>query len=122
MRSDINCITDFATCQTSVLEEIVDHPELLSLPYRARTWAHYSDPSGAFVAGVWEGEACSERFVAEHEEFCHILQGTVRLTDAQGASRTFGPGSQFTIAAGFSGLWENLGTVRKAYVTWAPAG
>lgn len=120
MPPGIDCVIDFATSSVSALEETIDHPDLLSPPYRARTWQHYSDPSGTFVAGVWEGGACIEKFVAEHEEFCHILQGTVRLTDEQGNAKVFGPGSQFTIAAGFRGLWENLGMVRKAYVTWAP--
>lgn len=120
MQPGIEQITDFASNPIPPLEETIDHADLLSPPYQSRTWVHYSDPSGAFVAGVWEGGACIEKFVAEHEEFCHILQGTVRLTDEQGNAKTFGPGSQFTIAAGFHGLWENLGTVRKSYVTWAP--
>lgn len=121
MSLDIHSVTDFSACATEPLVETIDHPDLLSPPYESRTWVHYQDPSGAFVAGVWEAGSCVEKFVAEHEEFCHILLGTVRLTDEQGNTREFGPGGQFTIAAGFRGLWENLGTVRKTYVTWAPA-
>ncbi|MGB4075131.1 cupin domain-containing protein [Pseudomonas sp.] len=120
MNPSIDCIIDFATSQALPMEETIDHPDLFSPPYQAKTWTHYSDPSGVFAAGVWEAESCIEKFVAEHEEFCHIIQGSVRLTDEQGYAKTFGPGSQFTIAAGFRGLWENLGLVRKAYVIWTP--
>ncbi|WP_277538186.1 cupin domain-containing protein [Pseudomonas baetica] len=44
-----------------------------------------------------------------------MLEGTVRLTDAEGISRTFGPGDSFVVASGFQGIWENLTTVRKVY-------
>lgn len=121
MKLGIDSVIDFATSPATPVLETIDHPQLFSPPYQARTWTHYQDPSGAFVAGIWEAGACIEKFVAEHEEFCHILLGTVRLTDEQGQAKEFGPGSQFTIAAGFRGLWENLGTVRKAYVTWGSA-
>lgn len=121
MNQSIDCIIDFAASQALPVEEVVDHPDLLSAPYRATTWTHYSTPGDAFAAGIWEAQSCIEKFVAEHEEYCHILQGSVRLTDQQGHSRTFGPGSHFTIPAGFSGLWENLGNVRKAYVIASPA-
>jgi uncharacterized cupin superfamily protein len=46
---------------------------------------------------------------------CHILEGTVRLTDADGVAKTFGPGHSFVVAAGFKGTWENITPVRKVY-------
>jgi uncharacterized cupin superfamily protein len=117
MNQSIDSVIDFAHSPALPVSEQVDHPDLLSAPYRAITWTHYSNASEAFCAGIWEATACCEKFVAAHEEYCHILQGSVRLTDQQGRAKTFGPGSHFTIPAGFSGLWENLDTVRKAYVT-----
>jgi uncharacterized cupin superfamily protein len=39
----------------------------------------------------------------------------VRLTDAEGVARTFGPGDSFVVASGFQGTWENLTPVRKVY-------
>lgn len=116
MNLTIDNIIDFAHSQAQPVSELVDHPDLLSQPYRATTWTHYSTPGEAFSAGIWEAPACVEKFIAEHEEYCHIIQGSVRLTDQLGRSKTFGPGSHFTIPAGFSGIWENLATVRKAYV------
>ena len=46
---------------------------------------------------------------------CHILDGQVRLTDADGQLQEFGPGDSFVVAAGFSGTWENLTHVRKVF-------
>ena len=121
MNLNIDSVVDFAHSPIQPVSEVIDHAELLSLPYQAKIWTHYSSATGHFCAGIWEAEACSEKFVAEHEEYCHILQGNVRLTDERGESRTFGPNSHFTVPAGFTGLWENLGFVRKAFVIANPA-
>ncbi|WP_429492946.1 cupin domain-containing protein [Pseudomonas sp. S30_BP2TU TE3576] len=57
---------------------------------------------------------------------CHILGGIVRLTDADGVAKTFGPGDSFVAAAGFKGTWENitpaprLGTPAARTSTQAP--
>ncbi|WP_043302728.1 cupin domain-containing protein [Pseudomonas sp. GM55] len=54
----------------------------------------------------------------ECDEMCHILEGTVRLTDADGVAKTFGPGDSFVVAAaGFKGTRENITPVRKVYFT-----
>ena len=49
---------------------------------------------------------------------CHILEGTLRLTDADGVAKTFGPWDSFVVAAaGFKGTRENITPVRKMYFT-----
>lgn len=55
------------------------------------------------------------RCECDYDEMCHILEGTVRLTDADGVAKTFGPGDSFVVAAEFRGAWENITPVRKVY-------
>lgn len=110
-------IVDFAT-QSTQAEETRPLPErILSGDPRQLTWNHYADSTGQFYAGVWQGEqgAWRVRYEAHEEEFCILLEGQVRLTDSSGVAREFGPGASFVVPGGFTGVWENLTRVRKAY-------
>jgi len=80
-------------------------------------WNHYSDPTSQFHAGIWQGESGAWRVVYEthEEELCTLLEGRVRLTDAQGGAREFTVGDSFVVPGGFTGVWENLTRVRKVY-------
>ena len=80
-------------------------------------WNHYSDATGQFHAGIWQGEAGAWRVQYDEleEELCTVLEGRVRITDAQGQVREFAPGATFIVPGGFRGVWENLGRVRKVY-------
>ena len=82
-----------------------------------QTWNHYSDPTGQFHAGVWQGEPGAWRVIydAHEEELCTLLEGTVRLTDAGGLQREFSAGATFVVPGGFTGIWENVTRVRKIY-------
>ena len=84
---------------------------------RQLTWNHYSDPTGQFHAGIWQGEVGSWRvqYGPQEEELCTIIEGRVRLTDAQGKAQEFAPGETFVVPGGFTGIWENLTRVRKVY-------
>ena len=64
--------------------------------------------------GFWEGAAGRWRINYTEEEFCHLLSGTVVLTDDVGASRRFEAGASFVIPAGFTGAWENLSLFRPS--------
>ncbi len=81
------------------------------------TWNHYSDPTGQFHAGIWQGEAGAWRVVyAPHEEeLCTLLEGRVRLVDDLGVVREFAAGQSFVVPGGFVGIWENCTRVRKVY-------
>jgi len=81
------------------------------------TWNHYSDPTGQFHAGIWQGEAGAWRvqYDPQEEELCTLTEGRVRLTDAQGTVREFAAGATFVVPGGFAGIWENLTRVRKVY-------
>jgi uncharacterized cupin superfamily protein len=82
-----------------------------------QAWNHYSDPSGQFHAGIWQGEPGAWRvfYDAHEEELCTLLEGTVRLTDAGGLQREFSAGATFVVPGGFTGIWENVTRVRKIY-------
>ena len=69
----------------------------------------------AALAGIWEAEPHLERCQCDYDELCHILEGTVRLTDKAGRSRVFAAGETFVVSAGFEGTWENLTPVRKVF-------
>jgi len=81
------------------------------------TWNHYSDPTGQFHAGIWQGEIGSwhVQYGPREEELCTIIEGRVRLTDAEGRAQEFAPGATFVVPGGFIGVWENLTRVRKVY-------
>jgi uncharacterized cupin superfamily protein len=83
----------------------------------------YKDPSGSFSAGFWAGrEDCFEVRYTEHE-FCHLIEGTVRLTDALGDEHIFRAGDSFVIPAGFNGSWQTCSpVVRKFYVIYEAKG
>ena len=82
-----------------------------------RAWNLYSDPSGQFFAGQWAAGVGRWRVVyaAHEEEFCVLLEGEVRLTDAAGSARHFKAGDAFVVPGGFEGEWCNLTPVRKHY-------
>ena len=82
----------------------------------------YSDPSGQFSAGIWEGAAGAWRVTYTEEEFCHLLSGTVELADDSGGTRRFEAGASFVIPAGFVGSWRNLTRARKLYVIYERKG
>jgi len=94
---------------------------LLAGEPRQLIWNRYSDPTGQFHAGIWQGEAGAWRvqYDAHEEELCTLLEGRVRLTDAAGQVREFAPGASFVVPGGFCGVWENLGRVRKVYAVTA---
>lgn len=73
---------------------------------------------GATEIGVWE---CTEgRFTADRSagaEYCHILSGRARVTNADGSgSREIGPGDLLILPKGWKGEWEIIEHVRKLFV------
>lgn len=81
------------------------------------SWNHYSDPTGQFHAGIWQGEPGAWRvhYGPQEEELCTLIEGRVRLTDSQGQMKEFAAGATFVVPGGFRGVWENVTRVRKVY-------
>ncbi|WP_299356515.1 cupin domain-containing protein [uncultured Shimia sp.] len=105
----------FDDAATTPTETQIDDPAAVDTPYTSKSWRHFTNPTKGAIAGVWEAESHLERCQCDYDELCHILEGRVRLTDADGVCQEFGPGDSFVIAAGFSGTWENLTPVRKVF-------
>ncbi|WP_321897169.1 cupin domain-containing protein [Burkholderia cepacia] len=82
-----------------------------------KTWPAFTSADGVVTSGVWESEAFSKQKVhPDSMEFCYVLEGTVRISDANGNTASFGPGDAFVVDAGFDGVWESLTRVRKYFV------
>lgn len=96
-------------------EILTDDPAAVDTPFTARSWRCFVRPDKGALAGIWEAGPHLERIDCDYDEMCHILEGRVRLTDAGGTARAFGPGDSFVVARGFTGTWENLTPVRKVF-------
>ncbi|MCX9156409.1 cupin domain-containing protein [Niveibacterium sp. 24ML] len=79
---------------------------------------HYEGAGGRLLSGEWRCEPGAWRLVYDEDEyeFCQILEGHIRLTDAAGVAREFHAGDAFVIEAGFRGVWETIRYCRKHYV------
>jgi uncharacterized cupin superfamily protein len=75
----------------------------------------FTDATGQFFVGTWSGTTGSWRIRYTENEFCHLLEGAVRLTSSLGKSWLFRKGASFVVPAGFSGTWEVVEPARKLY-------
>jgi len=85
-----------------------------------RTWNAYETPDGQFFSGIWEADPGAWRIEYTEAEFCHILEGESRLTDAEGAVTVVRAGDAFIIPPGFTGTWEVVTRTRKHYAIYQP--
>ena len=86
-------------------------------PYRS-TQEVYTSTEESLSVGEWSCTPGAWRiaFHAHRHEFFHVLDGRLRIVDAAGSAREFGPGDAGVIPAGFCGTFEVLEPVRKRYV------
>lgn len=108
-------VIGFDDSATKPHDTLIDDPAAVDVPYESRSWRHFENAAKGATAGIWQAGPHKERCKCDYDELCHILEGEVRLTDAEGISRTFGKGDSFVVAAGFDGTWENLTDVRKVF-------
>jgi uncharacterized cupin superfamily protein len=99
----------------------LDHPRpdrLVAGNPERRTWNLYEAQQETVFSGIWECDVGAWRvaYPAGQDELCTLIYGRVRLTDAWGGERSFGPGDSFLIPGGFEGTWETLETLRKVYM------
>ena len=111
-------IVDFATARSEDATWRPDPAKVLGGDPLQTARNFYSDPTGQFSAGIWEGAVGAWRVNYTEEEFCHLLSGIVVLTDNAGSSRRFEAGASFVIPAGFTGTWANVSAARKLYVIY----
>ena len=86
-------------------------------PHR-QTWSYFDDPQHGVECGVW---ACETgmwriRFAPDKLEFFSVIEGHVRLHDADGDTHDVRTGEAGVIPAGFVGMFEVVSPVRKYFV------
>jgi len=86
----------------------------------SRTWNAFESSDGCFFSGIWEAEPGSWKIEYTESEFCHILEGESRITDAYGVTTTVKAGDAFVIPADFKGVWEVVTHTRKHYAIYQP--
>jgi uncharacterized cupin superfamily protein len=99
----------------------LDPARVLAGTPRATVDNRYSDPSQQFHAGVWASTPGKWRIRYTEHEFCHLLEGHVRLTAEDGTAVEFHAGDAFVVPAGFAGTWETLASARKYYAIFEAA-
>lgn len=82
----------------------------------------FADSTGQFFVGIWSSTPGLWRIRYTESEYCHLLEGAVRLTDSKGKSWSFSAGDRFVIPAGFTGTWEVVEPARKLYALFEPRG
>ena len=113
------------TTVTRDIEAVADKvaPEkLLSGSAETTAWNAFSDTTGQFHVGHWSSGSCKIKVAYSENEYCVLLSGRAKLTDANGASAEYGPNEPFVIHAGFDGTWESIGDVVKVYAIFEPQG
>lgn len=64
-------------------------------------------------AMIWECSAGKFSWYFNHDEFVHILAGSVTITDEQGQTRTLQPGNVAYFQAGMHSVWQVDDYVKK---------
>ncbi|MCJ2074252.1 cupin domain-containing protein [Methylobacterium sp. E-025] len=75
----------------------------------------YESPDKLFAAGIWTCRPGKFRIDFGRDEFIHLLEGVVTVTDAEGRSKTYRAGDAFVTPKGFSGTWDVIEPVRKHF-------
>ncbi|HVI50257.1 MAG TPA: cupin domain-containing protein [Candidatus Sulfotelmatobacter sp.] len=82
----------------------------------ATTYVWYTDPGNKLCAGFWASADFHAPVNYTEDEFCTLISGVVRLTDASGHVETYRAGESFLIPSGFTGVWETVEPVKKFFV------
>ncbi len=78
----------------------------------------FASADGRFNCGEWTGAVGCWRVQFTENEFCHLLEGVVIVTDESGHAQRFQAGDAFVMPAGFVGTWETVEPARKFYAVY----
>jgi uncharacterized cupin superfamily protein len=110
---EVDVDTRLEPCRTIDPGKLLDGDPVEGIKEMARS------ADGRLTIGVWtctpERDRIDEFPV---DEFCHVVEGVVELTDEAGARQRFGPGSSFFVPRGFKGVWRTVEPVKKIYVIY----
>ncbi|GJE26909.1 cupin domain-containing protein [Methylobacterium organophilum] len=80
----------------------------------------YRNADGSVSAGIWTCQPGKWRIDFKQDEFVHILEGEVVVTDGDGRAKTYRAGDAFVTPAGFSGTWDVRRPVKKYFSLGGP--
>lgn len=75
----------------------------------------YESPDKLFAAGIWTCRVGKFRIDFGRDEFIHLLEGVVVVTDAAGHAKTYRAGDAFVTPKGFSGTWDVIAPIKKHF-------
>ena len=91
-------IADLAVFGETPSEEFTIRPDadrILAGSPDQTAWNYFTDRTGQFSTGIWEGAPGVWRVNFTENEFCHLMSGVVVVRDEAGGERTFRAGSSF---------------------------
>lgn len=114
---DIAAVFGFRDAPVAKPATPIDADTVISGSPWEKTDVLYADARGELTVGIWESSAGAWRITTEEDEYVRLLQGSIRIVDETGNERLFGPGDSFFVPERFRGTWENVGDVRKIFVS-----
>ena len=97
-------------------EKTVGNPRRFHSGRDSRSWSK-TVYAGDVVSFIMEAEPTKyELGDVGFDEFIHVLDGSLILTDKQGHAQRFEAGDFLVMPKGFSGTWETLGNYRELVV------
>lgn len=106
---------DFPAVQPAAATYWPETPCILSgRPEQTATYV-YESPDKLFAAGIWTCRVGRFRIDFGRDEFIHLLEGVVIVSDAEGVSKTYRAGDAFVTPKGFSGTWDVIEPVKKHF-------
>lgn len=75
-----------------------------------------------YTVRIWEsGPGVLQTDGYPYDEYCLVLSGRLKITNASGSTREFEPGDSFVIPKGWRGTWDMRTRFRKLYIDLVPA-
>ncbi|WP_298215506.1 cupin domain-containing protein [Acidocella sp.] len=96
--------------------EDVAADRLVSGSPKTRTFVLYENAARRLAAGEWEASPGKWRISYTEWEYIEMLSGACVIEVDDGRRIEAGPGDRFVIEPGFTGTWEVLSPMRKAWV------
>ena len=116
MSQGINSITVFSTASTEIEQYHLAPEKCIQGNPLQSVQNHFESPCKQFNVGIWQSDMGCWKITYTEYEYCDILEGISKITDADGNSLTVKAGDKFVIPKGFSGTWEVLEKCKKVYV------
>lgn len=82
-----------------------------------KTWIEHATEDGKFLTGFWEAMPGTYRvdFYAGADEFAHMFEGELTLTEDGGKATHYVGGDAFYVPKGWKGTWKIEKRIRKVF-------